>query len=87
MANLHVPNLEGADAKLAEAMFEFVQFLLDDDANMTPAGSLTAVARQKLRDRMAELIAAEDTSKDVGPEVSDAPPPAPLDPAPSEVAP
>jgi hypothetical protein len=65
MANLHVPNLEGADARLAEAMFEFVQFLLDDDANLTPAGNLTGVARQKLRDRMAELIAAEDTSKDV----------------------
>jgi hypothetical protein len=53
------PNLEPADARLADSVFEFVQFLLDDDANLTPAGNLTGGARQKLRARLEELIAAE----------------------------
>jgi hypothetical protein len=56
---LRFPDLEGADARLAESVFEFVQFLLDDDANLTPAGNLTGGARQKLRTRLEELIAAE----------------------------
>ncbi len=84
MANLQIPNLEGADAKLAELTFEFVQFLLDDDLNLTPAGNLTGGARQKLRDRLGELIAAEESS-DEGPgtrdeEIAHA---SPLAPAPS----
>jgi hypothetical protein len=66
MANLQIPNLEGADAKLAELTFEFVQFLLDDDANLTPTGNLTGGARQKLRDRLAELIAAEEAGSQIG---------------------
>jgi hypothetical protein len=41
-------------------MFVFVQFLLDDDANLTPAGNLTGAARQRLRSRLEELIAAEE---------------------------
>jgi hypothetical protein len=65
MANLQIPNLEGADAKLAELTFEFVQFLLDDDLNLTPTGNLTGGARQKLRDRLGELIAAEDAGSQI----------------------
>lgn len=45
---------------MAELVFEFVQFLLDDDANLTPAGNLTGAARQLLRKRVDELIAAEE---------------------------
>jgi len=60
MTNLHIPNLNAADARVAEFVFEFVQFLLDDDANLTPAGNLTGAARQRLRGRVDELIAAEE---------------------------
>jgi hypothetical protein len=54
------PNLTPADAQVAELMFEFVQFLLDDDANLTPAGNLTGAARQQLRTRVTELFTAEE---------------------------
>jgi hypothetical protein len=60
MAELRVPNLNAADARVAGFVFEFVQFLLDDDANLTPTGNLTAAARQKLRGRLNELIAEDD---------------------------
>jgi hypothetical protein len=59
MAELHFPELNAADSRVAQLMFEFVQFLLDDDANLTPAGNLTGTARQKLRARLQELMAAE----------------------------
>lgn len=57
---VQIPNLNAADARVADLVFEFVQFLLDDDANLTPAGNLTGAARQKLRTRLDELIAAEE---------------------------
>jgi hypothetical protein len=60
MADLNIPNLSPADARVSAFVFEFVQFLLDDDANLTPAGNLTGVARQKLRTRLEELITAEE---------------------------
>ena len=60
MAELNIPNLNPADARVAEFVFEFVQFLLDEDANLTPAGNLTGTARQKLRTRLEELITAEE---------------------------
>lgn len=60
MADLQIPNLSAVDARVAEFVFEFVQFLLDDDANLTPAGNLTGAARQRLRTRLEELIAAEE---------------------------
>jgi hypothetical protein len=42
MADLqHIPGLDIADVRIARFVFEFVQFLLDDDANLTPAGNLT----------------------------------------------
>jgi hypothetical protein len=62
MAELHLPNLDAVDARAAESLFEFVQFLLDDDANLTPAGNLTGAARQRLRGRLEEIIAAETGS-------------------------
>ena len=64
---LRIPNLNAADLRMAESVFEFVQFLLDDDANLTPAGNLTGAARQKLRARLEELIAAEQAG---GPEAA-----------------
>ena len=60
MADLNIPNLSPADARVSAFVFEFVQFLLDDDANLTPAGNLTGAARQKLRTRLEELITAEE---------------------------
>jgi hypothetical protein len=60
MAELNIPNLNPAEARVAEFVFEFVQFLLDEDANLTPAGNLTGAARQKLRTRLEELITAEE---------------------------
>jgi hypothetical protein len=60
MVDLHMPNMNAADARVASFVFEFVQFLLDDDINLTPAGNLTGAARQKLRERLQELITAEE---------------------------
>jgi hypothetical protein len=54
------PALSSADGPIAERVFEFVQFLLDDDANLTPAGNLTAAARQKFRARLDEIIEADE---------------------------
>ena len=59
MAEFRIPNLNAADARLAELVFEFVQFLLDDDAYLTPTGNLNSTAKQKLRGHVQELIAAE----------------------------
>jgi hypothetical protein len=58
---LRIPNLSAPDSRLAELMFEFVQFLLDDDGNLTTVGNLTGVARQRFRTRVNELIVAEDS--------------------------
>jgi hypothetical protein len=41
-------------------LFDFVQFLLADDANLTPSGTLDGPARERLRARIDELLAAED---------------------------
>jgi hypothetical protein len=57
---LRLASLNVADLRVAELVFEFVQFLLDDDANLTPAGNLTGAARQRLRTRIEELITAEE---------------------------
>jgi hypothetical protein len=46
------PALIDASARL----FDFVQFLLDDDENLTPAGNLTGKAKEKLRQRVNELL-------------------------------
>jgi hypothetical protein len=82
MTDLRIPNLGPADTRLAESVFEFVQFLLDDDANLTPAGNLTGAARQRLRTRLGELIAAETTPAEAAaapapPQEYGAPPPPP----------
>jgi hypothetical protein len=68
MADSRFPGLNPADARIAEAVFEFVQFLLDDDANLTPAGNLTGPARQKLRSRLQELVDAETLPDDASAE-------------------
>jgi hypothetical protein len=57
------PNLDAADARAAELAFEFVQFLLDDDTNLTPVGNLTGAARQKFRARLEEIIAADESTR------------------------
>lgn len=61
---LQFPDLSAADARVAELGFEFVQFLLDDDTNLTLAGNLTSAARQKLRARLEEIILADENALD-----------------------
>jgi hypothetical protein len=39
-------------------LFEFVQFLLDEDENLTAAGNLNNRARERLRERLDELLTA-----------------------------
>lgn len=56
---MEIPGLTGLDAEAASRLFEYVQFLLDDDANLTPTGNLNAQAREKLRVRLQELLTAE----------------------------
>lgn len=67
------PELDSTDARMGELVFEFVQFLLDDDANLTPAGNLTGAARQLLRKRLDELMAAEEAGNAPGVPGVDAP--------------
>ncbi len=69
MAQLQLPDMPADDALLANRVFEFVQFLLDDDLNLTPAGNLNGAARSKLRTRIDELLSAE-TTVDVSPEAA-----------------
>ena len=68
MAEFRIPNLNVSDSRLAELVFEFVQFLLDDDANLTPTGNHNSTAKQKLHSRLQELIAAETPGNDAGTE-------------------
>lgn len=53
---MDLPDLAGADAELASGLFDYVQFLLDDDAHLTPLGNLNSVGRERLRARLAELL-------------------------------
>jgi len=62
MSNVRFADLSPADEKVAERIFEFVQFLLDDDTNLTPAGNLTGGSRQKFRARLDEIIAADEST-------------------------
>lgn len=43
-------------------MFEYVQFLLDDDSNLTPTGNLAADGRRLLRRRVEELLEGAEGS-------------------------
>ena len=72
MAEFRIANLPPGDSRIAEIVFEFVQFLLDDDANLTPAGNLTGAARQKLRGRVQELLAGENLPGEVATEPTEA---------------
>jgi hypothetical protein len=53
---IDLPGLTGSDADLASGLFEYVQFLLDDDAHLTALGNLNSTGRERLRARLAELI-------------------------------
>ena len=65
---LPFPNLSPADARVAGLAFEFMQFLLDDDTNLTPAGNLTGAAKQKCRARLDEIVAADESNSQPAPE-------------------
>ncbi len=47
---------EPASVDDAARIFDFVQFLLDDDEHLTATGNLNGVAKAKLRARIAELV-------------------------------
>jgi len=73
------PTLEGQPGLVDDAarIFDFVQFLLDDDDHLTPTGNLNAAAKSKLRARIAELISEQVAGRG---ELSDL-----LDPRPVQV--
>ena len=48
--------IDPALVDVAARLFDFVQFLLDDDENLTPGGNLNGKARERLRERVGELI-------------------------------
>ncbi len=72
---LPFPNLSPPDARVASSAFEFMQFLLDDDTNLTPAGNLTGAAKQKCRARLDEIVAADESNSRTAPvaEAAEAP--------------
>lgn len=65
-------SLDPADSRVAERVFEFIQFLLDDDTNLTPTGNLTSASRQKFRARLDEIIAADESTTTEVPVPADA---------------
>jgi hypothetical protein len=46
-------------AETAAKIFEYTQFLLDDDENLTRTGNLTGEAKRQLRERAFELLAID----------------------------
>ncbi len=59
---VHQGGALGEDRALAEIagrIFEFTQFLLDDDDNLTKVGNLNGDAKARLRARVLELMGAE----------------------------
>ena len=62
MAALSFPDLNPDDTRLAELTFEYVQFLLDDDTNLTPTGNLTGAARLKCRARLEEIVSGQESA-------------------------
>ena len=46
-------------ASLATSIFDFTQFLLDDDENLTKTGNLNAKAKTKLHERINELFSTK----------------------------
>jgi hypothetical protein len=59
---IDIEGLAGPDAELAASLFEYVQFLLDDDAHLTPTGNLNAAGRERLRRRLGELLDGADVT-------------------------
>jgi hypothetical protein len=47
---------DAALAEIASRVFDFTQFLLDDDENLTKVGNLNGEARDRLRARCLELL-------------------------------
>jgi hypothetical protein len=62
MADPKFPDLPISDRAFADRVFEYVQFLLDDDSNLTPTGNLAAEGRRLLRRRVEELLEGAEGS-------------------------
>lgn len=51
---------------VAARVFEFTQFLLDDDENLTRVGNLNGTAKDRLRARALELLGVEGEAETTG---------------------
>lgn len=51
-------------ADISKSIFEYTQFLLDDDENLTKTGNLNKPARDLLHKRTCELLDISDRSED-----------------------
>lgn len=68
---VQIPGLTGAEAEVGSSLFDYVQFLLDDDAHMTPAGNLNGLGRERLRARLNELLDGPAEPEGVEPDPAD----------------
>lgn len=50
--------------QIAESIFEYTQFLLDDDKNLTKTGNLNSGANKLLETRIIELILPEEIKRE-----------------------
>ena len=50
--------------QIAEAIFEYTQFLLDDDKNLTKTGNLNSGANKLLETRIIELMLPEEIKRE-----------------------
>jgi hypothetical protein len=55
-----IPGLADTDQRLAGQIFEYVQFLLDEDSNLTPMGNMTSAARGLLKKRVDEILETDE---------------------------
>ena len=54
---------EPSRVKTAQNIFEYTQFLLDDDDNLTKTGNLTKTAKEALHARVSDLLGVTITSE------------------------
>lgn len=58
-------------AAQAQSIFEFTNFLLDDDDNLTKTGNLKGEAKARLRARALELLGHEEGSASHAEKIND----------------
>lgn len=58
-------NLKEADIKNASQILDFVQYLLDDDNNLTKTFNLSKEAKDKLTERIVEVFESSEIEGDL----------------------